>query len=238
MVARMVTRIVVRREKQMTLRIYDDLDQARQTILQRREMMALDKAPEPVRAGIRRIFGEELSPEAAVARILADVRQRGDDALRDWTDRIDGLTLDDFEVPTGELEAAYNALPTDLSAALALSSERIRAFHARQPISALSWTTTDMGGTLGQRVLRVRSAGGGAFLSHHSAVSRGLRHLRRVGLENGPQIDKGPRGLGARTAGGSRLLAPRRPAGSGDYLRPGGERAAASHNRGLPALRG
>jgi histidinol dehydrogenase len=141
----------------MILRIYDDLEQARRTVLCRRDMMVLDEVPESVQAGIRRVFGEELTPEAAVARILADVRGRGDEALRDWMQRIDGLTLDDFEVPAETLAAAHASLPSDLAEALNLAAERIRAFHARQPIS--SWTTNEMGGTLGQRVVPLQRVG-------------------------------------------------------------------------------
>jgi len=99
----------------MTLRIYEDWEQARRTVLRRRDVMALDEVPEAVRAGIRRVFGEELPPQEAVARILADVRQRGDEALRDWTARIDGLTLDEIEVPVDALGAAYDSLPPDLA---------------------------------------------------------------------------------------------------------------------------
>ena len=139
------------------LRIYDDWKQARRTVLRRRDMMALDELPEPVRAGIRHVFGTELTPEEAVARILADVRQRGDEALRDWTIRIDGLTLEDFEVPPEALTSAYKSLPPDLAEALNLAASRIRAFHARQPIP--SWATTDLGGTLGQRVMPLQRVG-------------------------------------------------------------------------------
>jgi histidinol dehydrogenase len=141
----------------MTLRICDDWDQARQTVLCRRNMTVLDEVPEPVRADIRRVFSEELTPEAAVARILADVHGRGDEALRDWTARIDGLPLDDIEIPAEALEAAYGSLPSDLAAALDLAAERIRDFHTRQPIPA--WKTTGLGGTIGQRVIPVRRAG-------------------------------------------------------------------------------
>jgi len=141
----------------MTLRIYENWEQARQTVLRRRDMMRLDKVPEPVRAGIRRVFGEELMPETAVARILADVRQRGDEALRDWTARIDGLTLNDIEVPAEALAAAHTSLPSDLTDALGLAADRVRAFHARQPVP--SWTTTEMGGTLGQRVTPLQRVG-------------------------------------------------------------------------------
>ena len=146
------------------IKIYDDWKQAQQTVLRRRDMTILDQVPEAVRAGIRRVFGAELSPKAAVARILADVRQRGDKALHDWTARVDapfdkahGASLDDLEVAPESCKAAYDALSPDLAGALDLAAERVRDFHARQPIP--SWTTTDMGGVLGQRVIPVGRVG-------------------------------------------------------------------------------
>ena len=141
------------------MRIYEDWEEARRTVLRRRDMVVFDEVPEPVRASIRRVFGEELTLDEAVARILADVRRRGDEALRDWTARIDGLVLDTIEVPAEAWEAAHDSLPADLADALDLAAERIRAFHARQPISSLSWTTTEMGGTLGQRVTPLARVG-------------------------------------------------------------------------------
>jgi histidinol dehydrogenase len=138
------------------LKLYD-VETARRTLLRRRDMMTLDQVPEAVRSGIRRVWGQDLTPEEAVARILADVRERGDEALRHWTARIDGLALDDLEVPTATLEAAYRALSPDMVEALALAAERIRDFHARQPVS--SWTTTEMGGVLGQRAVPLRRVG-------------------------------------------------------------------------------
>jgi histidinol dehydrogenase len=141
----------------MTLRVYDDLEQARRAVLQRRDMMNLDEVPEPVRAGIARVFGEELTPEQAVACLLADVRQRGDEALREWTKRIDGLEMEALEVSATEWQAAYGRLPAELAEALKLSAERIRDFHARQPIPC--WTTDAMGGTLGQKLVPLERVG-------------------------------------------------------------------------------
>jgi histidinol dehydrogenase len=141
----------------VTLRIYDDLGQARRTVLKRRDMMNLDEVPEPVRAGIARVFGEELTPEQAVARLLADVRGCGDEALREWTRRIDGLELGAFEIPAEDWQAAYDRLPADLAEALELSAERIRDFHARQPIPC--WTTDAMGGQMGQKLVPLERVG-------------------------------------------------------------------------------
>jgi len=151
------------------LKIYDDLKQARQTVLCRQNLMALEEAPEPVQESIRSVFGEKLTPEQAVARILSDVRQRGDEALRDWSARIDGAPAENLETPPEEWKIAHDNLSPDLAEALTLSAERIREFHARQPIATLSWTTDEMGGTLGQRVeslarVGVYAPGGGAPL--------------------------------------------------------------------------
>jgi len=141
----------------MTLRIYEDPEAARQTILRRRDLAVLDEVPESVRRGIRRVFGQDLTPGEAVARIVADVRQRGDEALRDWTARVDGVTLEELEVPRSSLPAAYAALPAELREALELAAGRIRAFHARQPLP--SWTTAELGGTLGQQATPLARVG-------------------------------------------------------------------------------
>jgi len=139
------------------MRIYDDWCEAERTILRRRDLAAHSDVPEMVQAGILRIFGERLAPQEAIARILADVRLRGDEALCDWTERIDGVSLDRLEVPVEMWQAAYEKLPADLAEALSLSAERIRAFHARQMLS--SWSVADEGGTLGQRVTPLARVG-------------------------------------------------------------------------------
>ena len=60
-------------------------------------------------------------------------------------------------MPKSEWQAAYDALDADLRAALETSAERVRDFHARQPIP--NWTTDAMGGTLGQRLVPLERVG-------------------------------------------------------------------------------
>ena len=48
--------------------------------------------------------------DAAVAAILADVRTRGDEALREYTRRFDGADLERFEVTAEELRAAWTGI--------------------------------------------------------------------------------------------------------------------------------
>ena len=110
-----------------------------------------------MRARLAAIFGEVIEPAAAVARILSDVRARGDAALLEWTQRIDGVALARLDVAAADSRAAAESLPGELRDALRLAAERIRAFHALQPVS--SWTTTTLGGRLGQRVTPLRRVG-------------------------------------------------------------------------------
>ena len=91
------------------LKIYTDLNEAQTTILNRRKTET--PLPDSLKQSLRRIFGRDLTPAEAVAEILADVRDRGDAALRDWTQRIDGVTLDRFAIERDEIAAAADRLP-------------------------------------------------------------------------------------------------------------------------------
>jgi histidinol dehydrogenase len=137
------------------LKIYT-VKEAQQSVLRRYNALE-PETPESVRLSLYRLFGEEVSPETAVARILADVRYRGDEAIRDWTWRIDGVKLANLAVTAEEMAAAVAAIPSDLARALQLAADRIRAFHSHQPLA--SWTTDSLGGRLGQRVTPLRRVG-------------------------------------------------------------------------------
>lgn len=132
------------------------VEDAQKTILERGMGLNMPVSS-GVRAGIETVFGEPLTPEAAVARLISDVRDRGDSALLEWTERIDGVRLSSVSVMESEIDAALGRLPDDLREALFFSAGRIRDFHRRQPVP--NWSTTEMGGILGQRFTPVASAG-------------------------------------------------------------------------------
>jgi histidinol dehydrogenase len=96
-----------------------------------------------------------------VKAIIADIRERGDQALLDYTERFDGVTaktVADLEISKAELQQALDSLPADQRAALSEAATRIREFHElqKQP----SWTHTDAAGNrLGQRISPVDRAG-------------------------------------------------------------------------------
>ena len=86
-----------------------DVNEAERTILRRRP--SGEEIPQALRAGLLRVFGQGVTPQEGVRRILADVRQRGDEALLYWTERIDGQRLDSVSVPPEEWAAALARLP-------------------------------------------------------------------------------------------------------------------------------
>lgn len=95
--------------------------------------------------------------EQRVADILADVQQRGDAAVLDYTQRFDGLSatrLADLEITQAELQAALESLPAAQREALQAAANRVRSYHeAQKKASGESWSYRDEDGTLlGQKV--------------------------------------------------------------------------------------
>jgi histidinol dehydrogenase len=78
--------------------------------------------------------GEAVDPSAVegVRAIIAEVRGRGDDALRDLTEQFDGCTIDDLRVPGDELLAALEDAPSEFRAALEYAREEVTAYHEAQ----------------------------------------------------------------------------------------------------------
>jgi histidinol dehydrogenase len=68
----------------------------------------------------------------AVRTILAEVRARGDAALRELTARFDGCQLTTFEVGADEFTAAADAVDANVQAAMRNAIARVEAFHAAQ----------------------------------------------------------------------------------------------------------
>ena len=68
----------------------------------------------------------------AVDVILADVRDRGDAALRDYARRFDGAELTELQVSGEELADAWASLDEDFLETLRQAAENIRRFHERQ----------------------------------------------------------------------------------------------------------
>lgn len=74
-------------------------------------------------------------PVAAVEEILADVRARGDDAVRDLTERFDGTRPGQLRVPPAAIAAALADLDPELRTALEVAAAGIADFHQHQLIA-------------------------------------------------------------------------------------------------------
>lgn len=89
-----------------------------------------------------------------VAEIIAAVRERGDDAVIEYTNRFDRLSATDMSelrIGPARLEAAFESVPTEQREALRHAAERIRLYHERQKPE--SWQYSEPDGTvLGQKV--------------------------------------------------------------------------------------
>ena len=95
--------------------------------------------------------------EQRVADILADVQQRGDAAVLDYTARFDGVSataVSALSLSPLELQAAFESLPAAQRQALEAAARRVRTYHeAQKRASGESWSYRDEDGTLlGQKV--------------------------------------------------------------------------------------
>jgi len=133
-----------------------DLADAQRTILARHSLRDID-VPDALRESLAGLFGEPVTPEEAVRRIIRDVRERGDAALLDWAARLDGVTLDAVAVPPGDIQRAVDAVPDEVWDALLLAADRIADFHRKQPVHG--WIDANAEGSLGQLVRPVDSVG-------------------------------------------------------------------------------
>ncbi len=161
-----------------------------------RQRGLLDKEISPALAErLHKTFGAALTPEQAVARIIADVRARGDATLLDWTRKLDGVELQTVAVSADEIDAAYAETPTAVRDAIEFAAARVRAFHEKQkPKSWLDWNGE---GALGQRIIPLARVGvyvpGGTAPLPSSllmaAIPAQVAGVREIAVATPPQKD-------------------------------------------------
>ena len=84
------------------------------------------------------VDGDE--PVETVRSIIATVRERGDDALREYTARFDGVEVEDLRIPAEVLQAALESIDPQVRAALELARDRIAEHHRAQLHDAVEHT--------------------------------------------------------------------------------------------------
>ena len=122
-----------------------------------------------------------------VQEILDQVKEKGDQALFDYTERFDGcvLTPDNILVTKEEIEAAYGEVDEDLLSVVRESLKNIREYHEKQ--RQYSWFDSDSTGTiLGQKVSPLASAGvyvPGGKAAYPSSVLMNIVPAQVAGVE-------------------------------------------------------
>ncbi|HEX2605631.1 MAG TPA: histidinol dehydrogenase [Oxalicibacterium sp.] len=101
---------------------------------------------------------EDEAIDRAAARILEDVKKRGDAAVLEYTEKFDQVKASSvaaLEIGRDALQAALDSLPPARRAALQTAADRVRAYHERQKqeIGSAGFSYTEADGTvLGQKV--------------------------------------------------------------------------------------
>ena len=134
----------------------------------------------------QRLFGQRLTPRQVVARILADVRARGDAAVREYAELFDAPGSpsigESFEVPREVWRKAYRDTPRSLKRALETVAQRVRAFH--QACLPRSWADFSRGfGELFTSLERVGVYAPGGRAAYPSTVLMTAIPARVAGVE-------------------------------------------------------
>ena len=142
---------------------------------------------------------QDESIESAVADILRQVRERGDDAVLDYTrrfDRVQADTMAALEIPRSEWAAALESLPADLRAALETSVQRVKAYHEHQV--AKTWQYSEDDGTvLGQKITALDRVGlyvPGGKAAYPSSVIMNAVPAKVAGVEEVVMVTPTPDG--------------------------------------------
>ena len=143
----------------------------------------------------------EDSPDVddTVAKIIAQVRSKGDAAVIELTQKFDriALTSDTLRITAAEVDAAFAEVSDADRTALELAAARIRAYHERQLPEDAQWQD-DAGATLGWRWSAVSAAGlyvPGGLASYPSSVLMNAIPAKVAGVERLAMVVPTPDGV-------------------------------------------
>jgi len=97
----------------------------------------------------------------SVASILSDIKTRGDDAVVEWTNKLDRLeagSIEALEISQEELKNSLDLIPTEQAEALQKAADRIRRYHEKQKQDSWQYTDED-GSVFGQKVTPIDRVG-------------------------------------------------------------------------------
>ena len=134
-----------------------------------------------------------------VLEIIQAVRERGDAALVEYTQRFDGLqvaSMADLILPRERLELALTRISAEQRQALEVAAERVRSYHEKQKQDSWRYTETD-GTVLGQKVTPLDRAGlyvPGGKASYPSSVLMNAIPAKVAGVPEVVMVVPTPRG--------------------------------------------
>ncbi len=133
------------------------LEEAKKTILIRKSILDTPASPQ-INDQIIKHFGMALTLQEVVKRIIDDVVKKGDRALIEWTKKLDKNDISNsIEIKINQIKEALQNIDPEIREVLTKTRDRILAFHRKQPIT--SWTTNELGGSLGQLIIPIQRVG-------------------------------------------------------------------------------
>lgn len=133
----------------------------------------------------RSVEGGTEQQRATVKAIIEDVRINGDYALKQYTQKFDGITSSSLRVSEEELKEAFQTVTADELAVIEEAAANIRSFHEKQ--LRPSWMTTEKNGTiLGQKITPLDSVGlyvPGGTAAYPSSVLMNVIPAQTAGVE-------------------------------------------------------
>ena len=174
-----------------------------------------------------------VSVEESVKKVLNDVSERGDAALREYELRFDGVQVDDFAVTAEEIDAAVAAVGAEYVRILKRAAANIERFHRAQIRSDFSMNYDGI--TVGERFIPVQSAGlyvPGGTARYPSSVLMNCVPAKLAGVQN--IIICTPPSKDGRIPDG--ILAAAKVAGADKVYKVGGAQAIAAMAYGTESI--
>lgn len=174
-----------------------------------------------------------VSVEESVKKVLNDVSERGDAALREYELRFDGVQIDDFAVTAEEIDAAVAAVGAEFIRILKRAAANIERFHRAQIRSDFSMNYDGI--TVGERFIPVQSAGlyvPGGTARYPSSVLMNCVPAKLAGVQN--IIICTPPSKDGRIPDG--ILAAAKVAGADKVYKVGGAQAIAAMAYGTESI--
>lgn len=174
--------------------------------------------------------------ESVVADIIANVREKGDEAVFDYTSQFDkwNCTADNIRVTEAEIEKAYAEADAAFVAVMEKSAANIRDFHQKQLRNSWIETRPD-GSLLGQRILPIAVSGvyvPGGKAAYPSSVLMNVIPAKVAGVER--IVMTTPAGADGRVNPGTLVAA--RIAGVDEIYKVGGAQAIAAMAFGTESI--